>query len=109
MKESFLIILFVFAAALFISCGSNGSLFGVNNASQFKSGSCGLDVMGDYNSVAFACIGLVTETKKTKCASHIERFLEKYPGINCEATIGFGLDKTTIRVNEERLNSLRLK
>ena len=97
--------LFVFVILFLISCGKKEgeSWFGVNSASQFKSVNCGYDVISDYNSVALAC-GYRSEGE---CDSYIKRFLEKYPGINCEARSGTGLDEKTVRISEEYLNSLR--
>lgn len=85
------------------------------NDGQFQTGACGGDIISDYNSVVSACRRVTLwnfstpaerEEIKRECNSKIDFFLKKYPGINCQAQEGYGLDKKDVTVTEARVKAM---
>ena len=73
---------------------------------QSKSGNCGLDVVSDYNSAVLDCKYMRTRVDINECVSKLNRFKAKYPGVNCTAKRGYGLDKETFTITTSHINAL---
>ncbi len=75
-------------------------------SSNYKSGNCGSDVIADYNSAVLDCKYMRTNADVAQCKSKMTKFKNKYPGINCKAERGYGLDKETFTVTERHIDEI---
>ena len=114
MKNLSLLILQITLLLSLASCGKSDSEKAADQANadidkfsnQYLSGECGLNIVSDYNSMVIECGYMLSRTDIEDCESKIVQFKEKYPGINCTAEEGYGLDTETININEQHLNSI---
>ncbi|HAZ11246.1 MAG: hypothetical protein A2X86_08260 [Bdellovibrionales bacterium GWA2_49_15] len=74
--------------------------------SQFTSGNCGVDVVSDYNSMVVDCKSMYSRSDIEDCENKVVKFNSKYPGINCKAERGSGLDKETFYITESDIKAL---
>ena len=94
----------LFLMTLLVSCGEEADQNTEDNFyTQYQSGSCGLDVVSDYNSAIGHCGYGDTVSE---CVSYLEQFKSKYPGINCTAERGYGLDEEIFTITESYIDSL---
>ncbi|MCT4642150.1 MAG: hypothetical protein N4A33_07595 [Bacteriovoracaceae bacterium] len=101
------LLLCVLPMLLFISCGANKEETSEDNFySQSVGGNCGLDVVSDYNSMALQCRSMYSTSDVDECENKIIQLMDKYPGIDCKAERGYGLDKEEFYITESNLQSL---
>lgn len=101
------ILLLALTIGLFTACTSEDQNEAENNfLTQSKSGNCGLDVVSDYNSAILDCKYMRSRSDINECVSKLNRFKTKYPGVNCSAERGYGLDKETFTITTSHINGL---
>ena len=93
------------------SCGSDSGGVGEATAetiskTQYKSGNCGSDVISDYNSFVTPCAVILDRDDIKECEDLLVQFKDKYPGINCMATTGTGLNEEELLISTEHIESL---
>ena len=62
-------------------------------------GNCDPQVVADYNSIC-------SYDSREVCEANLKTFKNKYPGINCTASTGYGLHESTIRIDKYHLEHL---
>tara|TARA_B100000925_G_scaffold290014_2_gene274211 strand:- start:3816 stop:4352 length:537 start_codon:yes stop_codon:yes gene_type:complete len=97
MKNLLLTFLFITFLA---GCGDSSE----DIANQFKSGSCGYNVISDYNSMVFDCREPSTADELTECELKLKNLKAKYPGINCSMDLAYGVDEKQLTVTEAYLD-----
>lgn len=77
---------------LLSACGNDGgstsSSSGASedfNPDRYTSGNCGSTVISDHNTVVIRCRNMRTASDARSCKSSAQSFLNKYPGISCQA------------------------
>lgn len=75
---------------------------------SYKSGSCGVFVINDYNDVVNKCKTMKTKEDGKKCKTKIEAFQTKYPDINCTAksTSGSAAEEETVTVTPDTFQTV---
>jgi hypothetical protein len=73
---------------------------------QSTSGACGIKVVSDYNSVALASQSVYSNSDIYNAQDLARKFLNKYPGVNCVATTGYGLTEKNITINTHSFDKL---
>jgi len=96
-------------------CGNNDDNSAQKIRDQFnnsRSGSCGQNVVFDYNDVVQTCnsVGSVLPNSPdlSDCESTADSFLDKYPSINCvaERNIDSSVDDEQFTINEQLIESI---
>ena len=74
-------------------------------------GACGIDVVGDYNTIVHNCQMESLNATGYNCDDSINSFLNKYPGINCtaEKSDPNSVDNQVVQVNESDIRELLSK
>jgi hypothetical protein len=55
------------------------------DSGNFRGGNCGSKVVWEYNTVVKSCLAMRSPTDAGNCKTLAKSFLEKYPGISCQA------------------------
>jgi hypothetical protein len=85
------------ALSAFVACSGGGGGSGSAPAAaapqttevasvNYKSGNCSPQVVDDYDDVSTGCHDSETMKDAVRCKLAVQSFLEKYPGIHCDAT-----------------------
>jgi len=108
MKNQLALSLFVIFSLLSISCKKEIGESLSNSTDNFKSGNCGSNVISDYNSIVTEHNLARTNAQVAESNRLVDVFQSKYRGINCKATIGFGLKKREITITNALVAGMKL-
>lgn len=109
MKQGILVLLLLYT---FTSCGADEdsndnieeSLDRVMQRSEL--GNCGLEVVNDYNAAYATCLEAKSRDDIYDCETGFENFRTRYPNINCNAQVGYGIDRETVTIKRADIDEM---
>ncbi len=109
--KNLIVMIFIFLSLFGCEGESSGDDYVVQSTlmptnNNYKSGSCGSNVISDYNSAVGDCKFIRTNADAIKCENMFNKFRNKYPGINCNAESGFGLNKKKVKITTSYIEGI---